>query len=116
LSGTEPTLWGTAIHPDEGLHTWTVEVRPGGVSGKYVEQVWVDGEALKLYDGEEGCYPPSPCAKEVSKEVTPNDPEDKPVLTYAMREPGSGINGFTSGSNAFTIRSVAIYEDKAHEG
>ncbi len=107
---TDPvyTAWFAAPHPtankqgfttDPSLafHTYTFEINANNTYS-----IWIDGV-------------PQPWATNVGP-VKPDLAEKATlVLSYALRTCGCKT-GFTSGTREFDIKSVSVYEDKAHKG
>jgi len=91
VDGFEKTL---GFYPENGFHRYTTVLTPDG--RHYTAAEYVDGTfkwSLSYTDFKRAW--------------------DDLRLSYALRE---YAGGFTSGSRDFVIRSVAAYEDKAHEG
>lgn len=83
------------FYPEAGLHRYTTALTPDGGS-TYTASEYVDGTPRWSFS-----YTDSKHAWDDLK------------LSYALRE---YAGGFTSGTRDFDIRSVTVYEDKAHEG
>ncbi len=88
---------GFATDPSLAFHTYTFEITPNDTYS-----VWIDG-ALQSWATNIGPVKPDLAEKAGL------------ILSYALRE-CSCRSGFTSGTREFDVRSVAVYEDKAHAG
>jgi hypothetical protein len=125
FAGTEEIIWGLPNDPERDFHTYTTQLAPGAVRGKWRLRVWIDGVPQTLYDKAEGCgRPPNSCGKIASREVTaPTTPNKNPlILQYAVREANGNASGGISKKfkrpgeeRSMYVRSVAIYQDGAHE-
>jgi len=82
--------------PTAGFHRYTTVLTPNGGSGGYVASEYIDGVLRWSFD-----Y------------TDTQQSFDGLKISYALRE---YTGGFTSGTRAFDIRSVAVYEDGAHAG
>jgi hypothetical protein len=99
--------FGLSFDPAASFHTYTVEVVPGSVSGRYRYSEWIDGQ-LQTLQNQLGGY----AEVTASPEITANtSAKESLMLSYALRP-----TGFTSGSRDFLIRSATVYEDTAHAG
>jgi hypothetical protein len=92
--------------PSTAFHRYTTVVYPDNRWSEYI-----DGQ-LQRWVGVDGVAPAPPYFNKVSMGL---------LLTNALRDktPTSGPNpypGFSSGTRTFTVRSIAVYEDAAHEG
>jgi hypothetical protein len=91
VDGFEKTL---GFYPEQGLHRYTTVLTPHG--GHYTAEEYVDGTFKWSFSYTD--------TKQAWDELN---------LSYALRE---YTGGFRSGTRDFDIRSVAVYEGKAHEG
>jgi hypothetical protein len=88
---------GFTVDPSLAFHTYTFEI-----AANNTYSIWIDGV-------------PQPWATNVGP-VKPDLAEKATlILSYALRECGCK-SGFTSGTREFDIKSVSVYEDKAHKG
>ncbi|HTZ86545.1 MAG TPA: fibronectin type III domain-containing protein [Solirubrobacteraceae bacterium] len=89
-----------ATDPSLAFHTYTFEILPNNTYS-----VWIDG-VLQSWATNVG-----PAKPDVAEKATL-------ILSYALREcRSSGCKtGFTSGTREFDVKSVSVYEDKAHQG
>jgi hypothetical protein len=96
-----PHTWATkrgfAADPSAAFHTYTFEVKPNNTYS-----IWIDG-ALQPWATNIGPAQPVLAAKTTL------------ILSYALRRCGC-TTGFKSGTREFDVKSVAVYEDKAHAG
>jgi hypothetical protein len=89
---------GFATDPSQAFHTYTFEL---GAKNTY--SVWIDGA-------------PQPWATDVGPAKPDRSARTTVILSYALRTCASCRSGFVGGSREFDVRSVAVYEDRAHEG
>jgi hypothetical protein len=89
--------WGFAEDPSLAYHTYTFEITP-----QNTYSVWIDGVPQSWATGV------GPVKPDLAEKATL-------ILSYALRECRCKT-GFTSGTREFDVRSVAVYEDKAHQG
>lgn len=94
LSAIKP---GFATDPSQAFHTYTFQL-----SADNTYSVWIDG-MLQPWATDVGPGRPDLSAKTTL------------ILSYALRT-CSCTTGFTSGTREFDVKSVAVYEDKAHDG
>jgi hypothetical protein len=95
ISASSP---GFATDPSQAFHTYTFEL-----AADNTYSAWIDGV-------------PQPWATHVGPATPVLAAKDTLILSYGLRTCGSCHSGFTGGSREFDIRSVAVYEDKAHKG
>ena len=88
---------GFAEDPSLAFHTYTFEIAPNNTYS-----VWIDG-VPQSWGTNVG-----PAKPDLAEQATL-------ILSYGLRECRC-TTGFTSGTREFDVRSVAVYEDKAHEG
>ena len=88
---------GFAEDPSLAFHTYTFEIAPNNTYS-----VWIDG-VPQSWGTNVG-----PAKPDLAEKATL-------ILSYGLRECRC-TTGFTSGAREFDVRSVAVYEDKAHEG
>jgi len=89
---------GFATDPSLAFHTYTFEL-----SAKNTYSVWIDG-VLQAWAADVG-----PASPDLSAKTTL-------ILSYALRTCLPCRSGFVGGSREFDVRSVAVYEDRAHAG
>jgi hypothetical protein len=89
---------GFATDPSAAFHTYTFELKP---NDRY--SVWIDGVA-------------QPWAREVGPAKPDLSAKTTLILSYALRGCATCHSGFSGGSREFDVRSIAIYEDRAHAG
>jgi hypothetical protein len=88
---------GFTVDPSLAFHTYTFEI-----AANDTYSIWIDGV-------------PQPWATNVGP-VKPDLAEKATlILSYALRTCGCKT-GFTSGTREFDVKSVSVYEDKAHKG
>jgi hypothetical protein len=95
LSAYKP---GFASDPSLASHTYTFEL---GADDTY--SVWIDGVAQAW-------------ATRVGPARPVGSAKDTLILSYALRTCATCRSGFVEGSREFDIRSIAVYEDRAHVG
>jgi Fibronectin type III domain len=88
---------GFTVDPSLAFHTYTFEVKPDNTYS-----IWIDG-VPQSWATNVGPVKPDLAAKTTL------------VLSYALRECRC-VTGFTSGTREFDVKSVSVYEDKAHRG
>jgi hypothetical protein len=91
------TKRGFPTDPSLAFHTYTFEIKPDNTYS-----IWIDG-ALQSWATNVG-----PAKPDLAEKATL-------ILSYALRKCGCKT-GFTSGTREFDVRSVSVYEDKAHKG
>ena len=91
------TKRGFSVDPSLAFHTYTFEIKPDNTYS-----VWIDG-SLQSWATNVG-----PAKPDLAEKATL-------ILSYALRKCGCKT-GFTSGTREFDVRSVSVYEDKAHKG
>jgi hypothetical protein len=89
---------GFASDPSLAYHTYTFQL-----SAKNTYSVWIDG-VRQAWATDVG-----PASPDLSAKTTL-------VLSYALRTCTPCKSGFLGGSREFDVRSVAVYEDRAHAG
>jgi hypothetical protein len=89
--------WGFATDPSQAFHTYTFELSPNNTYS-----VWIDGV-------------PQPWATNVGPARPDLSAQTTLILSYGLRECACK-SGFTNGTREFDVKSVAVYEDKAHAG
>ncbi len=89
---------GFSVDPSLAYHTYTFEINPNNTYS-----VWIDG-VPQSWATNVGPVKPDLAAKMTL------------ILSYGLRECSNCVSGFTSGTRSFDVRSVAVYEDKAHQG
>jgi hypothetical protein len=89
--------WGFPVDPSLAFHTYTFEL-----SANDTYSVWIDG-VLQPWATDVGPARPDLAAKTTL------------ILSYALRECACA-SGFKSGTREFDVKSVAVYEDSAHQG
>jgi len=89
--------WGFSVDPSLAFHTYTFEIKPDNTYS-----VWIDG-ALQSWARNVG-----PVTPDLAEKATL-------ILSYGLRRCAC-VTGFKSGTREFDIRSVSVYEDKAHNG
>ncbi len=96
----EPTAVksGFASEPSAAFHTYTLQL---DANDSY--SVWIDG-VLQPWATDVGPARPNRAARGTL------------ILSYALRTCPSCRSGFTEGSREFDVRSIAVYEDRAHAG
>jgi hypothetical protein len=88
---------GFAEDPSLAFHTYTFEITP-----RNTYSIWIDGVPQSWATNV------GPVEPDLAEKATL-------ILSYGLRECRC-ISGFTSGTREFDVRSVAVYEDKAHQG
>jgi hypothetical protein len=88
---------GFTADPSLAFHTYTFEVKPDNTYS-----IWIDG-VPQSWATNVGPVKPDLAAKTTL------------VLSYALRTCACKT-GFTSGTREFDVKSVSVYEDKAHRG
>jgi hypothetical protein len=88
---------GFSVDPSLAFHTYTFEILPNDTYS-----IWIDGVPQSWATNI------GPVKPDLSAKMTL-------VLSYALRECRCQT-GFTSGTRDFDVKSVAVYEDKAHQG
>ncbi len=83
--------------PSQAFHTYTLQLNANNTYS-----VWIDGE-LQPWASEVG-----PVKPDLAEKATL-------ILSYALRTCPCK-SGFTGGTREFDVKSVAVYEDKAHDG
>lgn len=88
---------GFPVDPSLAFHTYTFEILPNNAYS-----IWIDGVPQSWATNV------GPAKPDLAEKATL-------ILSYALRECRCKT-GFTSGTREFDVRSVAVYEDKAHQG
>jgi Fibronectin type III domain len=91
------TKRGFPADPSLAFHTYTFEIKPDNTYS-----IWIDG-APQSWATNVG-----PAKPDLTEKATL-------ILSYALRRCGCKT-GFKSGTREFDVRSVSVYEDKAHAG
>jgi hypothetical protein len=91
------TKRGFSADPSLAFHTYTFEIKPDNTYS-----IWIDGQ-LQPWATNVG-----PAKPDLTEKATL-------ILSYALRQCGC-TSGFKSGTREFDVRSVSVYEDKAHDG
>ena len=91
------TKRGFPVDPSLAFHTYTFEIKPNNTYS-----IWIDG-ALQSWATNVG-----PAKPVLTEKATL-------ILSYALRRCGC-TSGFKSGTREFDVKSVSVYEDKAHAG
>ncbi|MFI4991319.1 MAG: fibronectin type III domain-containing protein [Solirubrobacterales bacterium] len=91
------TKRGFPVDPSLAFHTYTFEIKPDNTYS-----IWIDG-ALQSWATNVG-----PAKPDLTEKATL-------ILSYALRRCGC-TTGFKSGTREFDVKSVSVYEDKAHAG
>lgn len=89
---------GFASDPSQAFHTYTFEL-----SANDTYSVWIDGLL-------------QPWATNVGPARAVKSARNALILSYGLRTCGTCKDGFRSGTREFDVRSVAVYEDRAHAG
>lgn len=89
---------GFATDPSQAFHTYTFEL---GANNSY--SLWIDGVR-------------QPWATDVGPARPDLSAKTTLILSYGLRTCASCHSGFVGGSREFDVRSVAVYEDRAHLG
>jgi hypothetical protein len=89
---------GFASEPSAAFHTYTLQL-----SADNTYSVWIDGVLQPWADG-------------VGPAVPNRAAKDTLIVSYALRTCATCRNGFVEGSREFDVRSIAVYEDRAHAG
>lgn len=89
--------WGFETDPSLAFHTYTFEL-----AADNTYSVWIDGVL-------------QPWATNVGPATPDRSEKATLILTYALRQCAC-TSGFTSGTREFDVKSVAVYEDRAHKG
>jgi hypothetical protein len=88
---------GFATDPSLAFHTYTFQL-----SANDTYSMWIDGA-------------PQSWAAGVGPASPDRSAKDTLILSYALRTCGSCSTGFVAGSREFDVRSIAVYEDRAHQ-
>jgi hypothetical protein len=91
------TKRGFSADPSLAFHTYTFEIKPNNTYS-----IWIDGQ-------------PQSWATNVGPATPVLTEKATLILSYALRRCGC-TTGFKSGTREFDVRSVSVYEDKAHAG
>jgi hypothetical protein len=96
--GLSASKRGFATDPSLAFHTYTFELAPDDTYS-----VWIDGA-------------PQPWAAKVGPAHPVSSAKDTLILSYALRTCATCHSAFDEGRREFDVRSIAVYEDRAHAG